>query len=306
MLHYRLRHYMKCIICNKKGFSKLYKKFNYQLVKCKSCAFVCINSLPTRLQLDNYYKKFEYKTGFVNEFSIRQDGIRTLTKLKSLGYNNGSLLDIGCGTGFFLDEARKAGWNAQGIDTSKITTNYGINKLKLKLFRGDFLKYKFLYSKFRVITLLQVIEHFIDPKPTLNKIYKLLESNGILCVATPNIESHLAKVLKGDFNYIIPPEHVSYYSPRTLKRILEETDFKLLKTYTWGYPSDLGAIIKRKIKGKKDHASNKNIFSNSENNISSVKKIKSILFDSIFCRIFFSVLNYNCEGSMVEIYATKK
>ncbi len=295
----------KCILCNNIKFSKLFKKNNYQVVECVSCNFIFLNPPPNKSQLVKYYKNFDYQTGFINENLIRRDSIKTLKNLKKLGYDNGSLLDIGCGAGFFLDEARKFGWEVQGIDTSEITSSYGKNKLKLEIINSNFLDYKFPESKFRVITLLQVIEHLNDPTTMIKKIYKLLEPNGILCIATPNIESYLSRILKNNFNYMIPPEHISFYSPQTLKTLLKNANFRIVKTFTWSYSSDLAAIIKYKLKKDNSSVDNKRIVSHKINKISFVKRMKSILFDEIFCKVFYRILNYNNGGSMIEIYAKK-
>ncbi|MBI3379910.1 class I SAM-dependent methyltransferase, partial [Candidatus Gottesmanbacteria bacterium] len=275
----------KCVLCGGIKFRTLYKKFSYQVYICQFCDFIFIYPFPGKRQLEKYYKSFDYKTGFINENLIRKDSIRTLKNLEILGYSNKSLLDIGCGAGFFIDEARKRGWQVQGIDKSIITTKYARNKLKLKVINSDFIDYKFFNRKYKIITLLQVIEHLSNPRIMLEKIYNLLESSGILCIATPNIDSYLARALTSNFTYMIPPEHISFYSAVTLKRILESINFKIIKVDTWGYPSDLAAIIKSKIKKKISPRDNISRIPNGINFKSSTKRFKSILFDSIFCQI---------------------
>ncbi len=297
----------KCIICHNVKFSNLFQKNNYQVVKCIFCNFMFLNPLPNKSQLIKYYKNFDYKTGFINEYLIRQDSIRTLQNIKKLGYENGSLLDIGCGAGFFLDEARKFGWNVRGIDTSEISADYGQKKLKLEITIADFLNYEFRESKFKVITLLQVIEHLSDSKLMLRKIYKLLEPNGLLCVATPNIKSYLAQVMHKDFTYMIPPEHVVFYSIDTLRKLLSNIGYKIIKIDSWGYPSDLASIIKYLL--KKGTSNKKKLIEDnlvkSLDNTSDFKKMKYFIFDNIFCKLFYRLLNLNYGGSILEIYAKR-
>lgn len=295
---------MKCIICGNIKFSRSFKKFGYQIAQCKVCHFILTNPSPDSHQLNIYYKKFGYKIGFNNEYLIRQDSIRTLKNLKKLGYDAGLLLDIGCGAGFFLDEAREFGWEVRGVDTSEITTNYGKNKLKLKIIRTNFLNYKFSKSKFRVITLIQVIEHLANPNPLIKKIGQIIKKGGILYIATPNIESNLAKVLKKDFNYMTPPEHIAFYSPKTLERLLLNNGFKVIKINTISCSFDFASIVKHFIKRtvllKDDEKSEGRITVGIKN-----PSIGSILLNSLISPLFSSLMNINHGGSIVEIYARR-
>lgn len=296
-----------CVICDGVGFEKLFIKLNYQLVKCRSCNFIFINPIPNRNKLESYYKNFNYKSGYFNETIIRQDSKRTIIKLKRLGFKDGLLFDVGCGAGFFLDEARKAGYKVQGIDVSKDAIIYAKNILKLNVTNADLLDCKYPNNKFRIITLIQVIEHLIDPKPILRKIYKLLEHNGVLYIATPNINSYLSKTLQKDFNYMIPPEHIGFYSNETLSKILSKVGFKIIKINTWGYPTDLVSIIKFLLK-RETNIQLKRSENNTEEQLKEMfnkKKLKYLLFDKLFCKIFYKLLNQNYGGSILEIYAQK-
>lgn len=297
----------KCVICDGIGFEKLFIKLNYQIVKCSSCNFIFINPTPNRNKLETYYKYFDYKSGYINETVIRQDSKRTLIKLKRLGFKDGLLFDVGCGAGFFLDEARKVGYKIQGIDVSKGAIVYAKNILKLNVTNADLLDCKYSNNNFRIITLIQVIEHLIDPKPILRKIYELLEHNGVLYIATPNINSYLSKTLKKDFNYMIPPEHIGFYSNETLNKILSKVGFKIIKTNTWGYPTDLVSIIKFLLKKESiiQVKSSENNVEVQQKEMFNIKKLKYLLFDKLFCKLFYKLLNYNYGGSILEIYAQK-
>ncbi len=297
----------KCVICDGVGFDKLFVKQNYQIVECRSCSFIFVNPVPNRNKLEFYYKNFNYKSGHINEIIIRQDSIRTLKKLKNLGYKDGLLFDVGCGVGFFLDEARKVGYKVQGIDVSRYAFNYAKNILKLNVSNEDLLEYKYPNNKFRIITLIQVIEHLIDPKPILQKVYKLLENNGLLYIATPNINSYLSKTLKKDFNYMIPPEHIGFYSNVTLSKILSKVGFKIIKSNTWGYPTDIASIIKFLLNGEASAQVQNSEFNIKERSKEMIitKKLKYLLFDKVFCNIFYKLLNQNNGGSILEIYAQK-
>lgn len=274
-------------------------------MKCSRCNLIFVNPQPTKKIIEQYYTDFNYEIGFQNEKIIRSDAQRTLNNLEALiDKQSGLLLDLGCGAGFFLDEAQKRGWVVKGVDISSTIVEYARKKLNLSVVKKSFYRYN-PSEKYKVITLIQVIEHLQNPEILLQKMYRLLEKGGILCVATPNIESYLSKLLKEDFNYMIPPEHLFFYSSSTLNRLLSKNNFELIRTTTWGYSSDLASIIKRIIKGKNQSAAVE-VKKQKVNQNSSIKRFKSFLFDTCFCPLFYKILNVNHGGSMLEIYARKK
>lgn len=303
-----------CILCKNKFFDNMYIINGYKIVKCKSCDLVFTNPMPSRKELNKIYNNYKFEAGFDHEFYIRKDAVRTLKTLASLGYFKKSLFDVGCGAGFLMDEARKKGWTTFGIDTGNIPIKYAKSKLKLNVIRGDFLKLNYS-KKFKVITLIQVIEHLTDPYEILKKISSYLSNDGILVIATPNINSVLSKVLNEKFNYMIPPEHVIFYSPDTLKKIIEEAGYKVIKIISYGYPDDLSAIyrFKKEKKINKKLLLKSNSLSMSKNALSHkkdgdqsiVKKIKNFLFEKIIRQLFYPLLNLGLNGSMIEIYAIK-
>ncbi len=296
----------KCIICKNNIFSNLFIKNNFKFVTCTNCGLIFVKPSPRKKELDRYYKNFDYNLGFINEHIIRNDSIKVLNDLNTYVVNKGYLLDIGCGAGFFIDEAKKRGWHVTGVDTSIKAVNYAKKKLHLSASIGDINNHKFKYD-FDLITLIQVIEHLPNPTLLLRRINHLLKTKGLLYIATPNINSVLFKVLHTDFNYLIPPEHIVYYSSSTLCRLLINNGFNIIKSRTWGYPSDLSLIIKKIIKRKSsDRESNINANKRIQNDKKDNISIKNYLFENILCKSMYKLLNINSGGSILEIYAEKK
>lgn len=297
----------KCLLCNNNKYIYLFPIKNYKLIKCIKCGLIRIDPFPKDKLLENYYKNFDYSDGFINEALIRRDSIRILHQLKKLKVNSGVILDIGCGAGFFLDEARKRDWRVLGIDTSYKAIQYARDTLKLDVIRDDFIRYKFTGKKFDVIIFSQLIEHLKNPTVFLDKIFTLLNLNGIIVIVTPNIKSYLAQVLKDKFNYLIPPEHIYYYSPLTLSCLIKNCGYRILKLKTYGYSTDLATITKS-LFGKQKAEQSRNIINEKvvQHNKSLIKQFKSLIFDKILCVVFYPLLNVNLGGSMVEVYARKE
>ena len=301
-----------CILCNSKNYTTIYSINSYKIVQCQKCDLVFTSPWPSKKELKKLYSNYVATAGFSHEELIRNDARRTLKNVKKLMIKKNTLLDLGCGAGFLLDEARKKGFEAMGIDTGKIPVEYARANLKLNVVRKDIHQFR-SRKKFHVIALIQVIEHLTDPYPLLHKMHSLLDKDGIVCIATPNITSTLHKVLREKFNYLIPPEHVVYYSPTTLKSLLEKAGFTVIKVTTYGYPEDVGSIY-RNLKSKQ----NSKITSTPEYlNIPAMgtlpvkkpsffNKIKRYFFEEVFRNATYPLLSLGLRGSMIEIYAKKK
>ncbi len=304
-----------CILCSSTKKRNLYTINKYTVVSCDNCSLIFIVPWPSKKELEKLYGNYTFETGFLMEHLIRTDAKRTLKIIKKLGYKNSALLDIGCGAGFLLDEARKNGFDTIGVDTGKVAIDYAKKELKLNVMRKDFHEFT-TKKKFQIITLIQVIEHITNPYPMLNKTKSLLDTNGIVCIATPNIDSWLYRVLKKRFNYLIPPEHVIYYSPKTLKLLLEKVGFTVIKTITYGYPEDVGAIYRflrersklerKQILHKNPKTVSKEVLNKNNIKLLKLKQFKHYLFEDVIRNLAYPLLNLGLNGSMIEIYAKKK
>lgn len=300
----------KCYICNSSNYRSITNKSKYLIVRCQNCSFSFTTPIPDQKEIEEYYSKFDYKDSLLAEKVIRSDAKRSLRKISKYVKKKGELLDVGCGRGYFLDESRKLGWKVHGVDTSEVVTDYARSKLHLDVLCRNIFSFQPAQA-FDLITLNQVVEHFVNPKELINQCGKHLIKGGLLYIATPNVESVSARVLKDNFDYYIPPEHLSYFSQRTLRRLLEKLRFKVLYVGSWSYPADLGGIIKALL-GKKVESEqssqllNKNrgatFYSSSRFDI---KQVKSFLFDRVFCHLFYKVLNFDSWGINLEVIAVK-
>ncbi|RJR15678.1 class I SAM-dependent methyltransferase [Candidatus Microgenomates bacterium] len=295
----------KCSVCFFGSLQKILTTGKYKIYHCDFCKCVRVAPFPSDKEIEAYYKKFDYKTGFVTEKLIRKEAKKTL-KILSKYKRTGSLLDIGCGAGFYLDEAKKRGWSVTGVEMSKQLSEYANKNLQVKVLNQDFLKTNLKPRKFDIVILSQVIEHLKDPYPMLAKIHKVLNDDGLLYIATPNIESWLFYIQKELFPYIIPLEHVFLYGPRSLTILLNKSGFKVKAISTYGYQQDLAAIIKHLVKKKDIRQSSLEPSANyQEYPNHPVKLLKYIIFDKLLCGSLHRLLNMKNRGSMVQIIAEK-
>ena len=96
-------------------------------------------------------------------------------------------------------------------------------------------------ASFDVITFIEVLEHINNPREELKKFHSLLREGGALYITTPNFNSLSRRMLKEKWNIIEYPEHLSYYTPQTIHKLLTESGFKKAKLSTSGFsPSRVG------------------------------------------------------------------
>ena len=140
------------------------------------------------------------------------------------------LLDVGCGKGFFVKEARDNDIVAQGIDLSESGISHAVDILGVPArvgkmedqTDGDW------KEKFDVITFWATIEHLPDPHLTLDAIYKCLKPNGIVIMDTGLGNHHLEKFLPGYNQWYIAPEHLFVFSEIGLVSLVRKAGFKVI------------------------------------------------------------------------------
>ncbi|MFH1867868.1 MAG: methyltransferase domain-containing protein [Candidatus Omnitrophota bacterium] len=213
-----------------------------RIVRCKSCGLIYASPIQRWEDLYAAYSEMEDEA-YIREEKGRRIAARSL--LKKIGkikkYSAGSkMLDVGCGTGFLLDEARKAGWDAHGVEISKWAANYADKELKLKVYNTTLNEKKFPDKNFDLIILQDVIEHLIDPKAVIKEARRILSNDGILYINTPDIESLPSRLLRARW-WGINRFHLYYFSKKTLDTMLEAAGFKSIRycsharTFSSGY-----------------------------------------------------------------------
>ena len=220
-----------CIICKSENLKLLEEYESSHLCKCLSCGFVFAKKIPTTEELELHYKGYS-RDDYLSPITIKRYH-ELLDQFEKYRKTN-NILDVGCGIGYFLEKAKKRGWNVYGTEYTdeaiKICDTKGINMQK-----GVLLPSNYNLESFDIITSFEVIEHINNPTEELNNFHKLLRKGGITYVTTPNFNSIIRYRLKSAYNVICYPEHLSYYTPKTLKKVFTQSGFKTNKITTTGF-----------------------------------------------------------------------
>ncbi len=154
------------------------------------------------------------------------------------------LLDVGCGPGAGLSAARALGWDAFGLDPSAAAVAAASARFGDRVRLGSLSDRLFPPRSFGVITLFDVVEHLYDPRRLAEDLDAHLSPGGRLLIATPNCESLLARLTGPRWVSYKIPEHVIFYSPRTLREALRPL-FELERVRPCGQLASLDFLFER-------------------------------------------------------------
>ena len=202
-----------------------------RIFKCADCGLVFAVPAGELKRVHSAYVNMIDERYIEEEQGRRVSACSILIKLDKLKRDRNSssrLLDIGCGTGILLDEARKMGWETCGVEVSKWAAQYAKEKFNLKIHNTTLEEVKFSACSFDVVIMQDVIEHLVNPRQALTKVRKILKPDGILYINTPDIKSISSRLLKTKW-WGMNSFHLYYFSKKSLDRLLVKSGFRAIK-----------------------------------------------------------------------------
>lgn len=206
----------------------------FQIVRCQDCGLLRQHPHLAWESLKTYYPETYASHGLLSmdQPTIWQRVSRRYGSWKRLRavekyQKGGELLEVGCGTGTFLEEALRSGrWQVTGIEPTQHAANYVRNKLDIPVIQDNFSKVQLIENSYDVIAMWNVVEHLENPIDDLRYAYRLLKSGGWLVFAIPNLESWDAHVFGKYWVGWDLPRHLYYFSIPMVKRILPTLGFQ--------------------------------------------------------------------------------
>ena len=190
-------------------------------------------AIPTSDELAKIYTHEYYRSWGTDRFPAAVEAMkrrtfgRILQQVEALRPEKGRLLDVGCAMGYLMMEARSRGWDAYGVEVAGSAVDQARRTFGGHVHAGLLEDDPFAGTSFEAITMIDLLEHVTDPNVTLARAYQRLAPGGILAIGTPDIESRSARIWGGRWEHI-KQEHLYYFSPRTLRSILEKHGFTVL------------------------------------------------------------------------------
>ncbi len=212
----------------------VYRKWGYPVRRCPECGLgsTGIDGLDvSRIYTQDYFqgaRKDGYADYLGSEAILRKEFQSAVGSLRRSGRTSGRLLEIGCAYGFFLAEASKT-FEVLGIEPCVEAANFCRSK-GLEVTAG-FVDAETVSSKdrFDVVVMLDVIEHLSDPLNTLRLMNHRLNPGGCVLVTTGDWDSILSRVMRSYWRLMTPPQHLFFFSKRTLAAVLERAGFRIVQ-----------------------------------------------------------------------------
>ena len=220
-----------CIVCNTRmvAYTCVEKcGLSFYIMKCPHCGHMSI-LLPERYEpaYDEAYFLGDAPYHYIDERGERIirdiEDRRRIKNIKTF-VETGRFLDVGAGLGNLVRIAQEEGFKALGIDASDYAAENGF-----KVWKADVETYE-SGKPFDIITMIETIEHFNDPRAALKNCHSLLFDNGLLVMQTANMASLSRKVEGKNCKYFLPG-HFHYFSLKNLVFLLKQSGFRIEHIY---------------------------------------------------------------------------
>ncbi len=243
-----------CPLCASEGFDLVYDDNPSRIVRCQSCHLVFFNPQPSEAFLDQYYSSASGYIPSIEETlrnferdpsSAKQEAYSILDQILRHfpGQSPGRILDVGAAYGFFLLSAKERGFEPFGLEVSSVTSRYAVEH-GIDVQHSSLLKANFQNEFFDAITMNNVLEHTLSPVSQLVRARELLKPGGVIYISVPNFDSLVSQVDNFYWKWKAWPNHLFYFTPNTLRKILNKTGLEICELVTQKGQSDYGDDVR--------------------------------------------------------------
>ena len=232
---------IKCIFCHLKSDRVAIEENGYQGKRCPQCELIYISPRPS---LDEIFDLYGHNEAHISaqahiaaDFAKRLSAKHNLNLVRSV-INKGSLLEIGAGAGYFLDEARKIGFDPYGLEFNPVQANFVRDRLNIPCQESALSTSVFGGKKFDLVYHCDVISHFFDPLSEFKKMHAVMKDESFLIFETGNF----AEVDPKYYQYIPSfqyPDHLFFFSMNNLSELLKQTGFELIEIHRYSLSPQL-------------------------------------------------------------------
>ncbi|HEV7379885.1 MAG TPA: class I SAM-dependent methyltransferase [Dyadobacter sp.] len=255
----------KCPVCDADSFSNYlnvedytvsHKEFTIQ--QCNACYFLLTNPRPSADEIGAYYQSEEYISHHDDSkdimsrvyTSVRNHTIKEKLKLlNGLHPGKGSLLDIGCGTGNFIQACKENGWQVAATEPdsgARTIAEKRVGETISETINAPGLQNK----KYDVITLWHVLEHVHELNESVKWLHDHVNENGTIIIAVPNPQSFDALEYRRFWAAYDVPRHLYHFTKSSMKKLMEKHELHVRKVLPMWFDSFYVSMLSTKYRGK--------------------------------------------------------
>lgn len=257
-------HYLQCPVCKNTAIHYSFSakdntvsKETFEVWECDHCNVLFTQDVPPEDEIGGYYASRDYvshsdiQEGFVNQLYHQVRSI-TLAEKKSLveketGIAAGKILDVGCGTGAFLDKMKKRGWQVTGVEPDPGAREKAASLYNIQVKPSGEL-FNLPAGHFDAITLWHVLEHVHKLHEYIDQLKDLLTEKGKLIIAVPNHTSGDATRYKEDWAAFDVPRHLYHFSPHSMNILMNMHGMQIKKMKPMWFDSFYVSMLSEQYK----------------------------------------------------------
>jgi len=261
--------YKSCPICNAGCIradlvAKDYTVSNehFHIWACDNCDLKYTDEVPDQKEIGKYYQSSNYishsdtKVGFINKMyhKVRTHTLKTKRKMveKMTNKSHGEILDIGCGTGAFLNNMQQAGWLITGLEPDENAAKTANSLYNISAKAPEEL-FSLPLNSFDAITMWHVLEHVHQLHEYIEQLKNLIKPDGVIFIAVPNYQSYDAEVYGAHWAAYDVPRHLYHFSPKSMEKLVSLHGLKIKSHKPMWFDSFYVSMLSEKYKNNKNN-----------------------------------------------------
>ncbi|MBM3832245.1 MAG: class I SAM-dependent methyltransferase [Verrucomicrobia bacterium] len=228
--------HVRCDLCGADDSQRVLEKEGACYAECKRCGFIYahprIND-PEAFNEEIFQERLQTYVQKNYSAKKQRDYRRELRRLEPFRQNN-RLLEIGSNVGGFLFQARQLNWSPIGLEPVVACARYGCEQRGLNIIASTLEEASLPDDHFDAVYSNAVFEHLAAPSVCFQSAFRVLRPGGALYVDTVNYACCTREYLGAGWKLLKPREHLSLYTPATLRAFCEKAGFEVLRMQTNG------------------------------------------------------------------------
>jgi len=228
-----------CDLCGSHVVRELYTALDrlrndgplWTIVECSGCGVLRTLPALSDAELARYYPDEYWGAPEPSQKWINSSQSEKTSFIARCGLTGGRILDVGCGSGFFLRALNAEKWDRFGVEPSEAAAKEAERFVGTgRVVAGTLIESGFADSNFDVITLWSALEHANEPRAYLREAKRLVKRGGTLVIQVPNASSYQARVFRGDWFALDAPRHRYHFTFPLLQKLLAESGFDIYRS----------------------------------------------------------------------------